>query len=163
MCGSGLYICPIHWPAWLQLRPISPKFNPRFPHYPRLRPSHREFVETREETQTAERGDEEICFHRISCQSALAAAETFDECVPKMPLSLYIYVFNNTELISVEKLHLADAFCPKQLTVIHTHIHTLMVVAAMQGAKWQKQFGVQYLAQGHFVMQTRGTEQATFG
>ena len=38
-----------------------------------------------------------------------------------------------------------------------------MVAAAMQGADQQQdQFGVQYLAQGHFDMQTRGIEPATF-
>ena len=36
-----------------------------------------------------------------------------------------------------------------------TVIHTLMAVAAMQG---QGKFGVQYLAQGRFNMQTRGIE-----
>ena len=30
--------------------------------------------------------------------------------------------------------HLADAFCPKRLTVIHLYIHALMAVAAIQGA-----------------------------
>ena len=60
--------------------------------------------------------------------------------------------------------HLADAFVQKGLTVIHTYIHTLMAVAAMQGADQHvsEQFGVQYLAQGHFDMQTRGMEPATF-
>ena len=49
----------------------------------------------------------------------------------------------------------------KQLTVIHTYIHTLMAVAEMQSAH-QEQFWVQYLAQGHFDMQTRGIKPATF-
>ena len=55
---------------------------------------------------------------------------------------------------------LSDAFCPKWLTVIHTYIHTLMAVAAMQGADQhiRSSFGVQYLAQGHSDMQTRGIE-----
>ena len=50
-------------------------------------------------------------------------------------------------------------FCPERLTVIHTYIHTLMAVDAIQGAdqQHQEQFGVQYLAQGHLAMQTRGT------
>ena len=60
-------------------------------------------------------------------------------------------------------LHLADAFCPKRLTVIHTYIHTLMAVAAMQGAEQHigSCLGIQYLAQGHFDMQTRGIEPVT--
>ena len=46
-----------------------------------------------------------------------------------------------------------------------------MAVTAMQGADQhtrssfkmdQEQFGVQYLAQGHFDMQTRGIKPATF-
>ena len=39
-----------------------------------------------------------------------------------------------------------------------------MAVAAMQGANQhnQEQFRVQYLAQGHFNMQARGPEPATF-
>ena len=46
-----------------------------------------------------------------------------------------------------------------KVTVIHTYKHT-----AMQGADHQdqEQFGVQYLAKGHFNMQTRGTEPVTF-
>ena len=36
--------------------------------------------------------------------------------------------------VSMLQLHLLDAICPRWLTVIHTYIHTLMVVAAMQGA-----------------------------
>ena len=36
----------------------------------------------------------------------------------------------------------------------HTHIHTLMSEAAMQGpTTYQEQFVVQYLAQGYFEMQ----------
>ena len=48
---------------------------------------------------------------------------------------------------------------PKQLTVIHT----LVVVAAMQGADQhiRSSFGVQFLAQGHFNMQNSGMEPAT--
>ena len=40
-----------------------------------------------------------------------------------------------------------------------------MAVAAMQGADQliRSSFWVWYLAQGHFDMQTRGTEPATFG
>ena len=55
-------------------------------------------------------------------------------------------------------------FCPKQLTVIHTYILTLMAVVAMQGADWhiRSSFGVQSLAQGHFDMQTRGIEPVTW-
>ena len=52
---------------------------------------------------------------------------------------------------------LSRRFCPKRPTVIHTYIHTLMAVAAHQ-----EQFGVQYLAQGHLNMQTRGIKPATF-
>ena len=39
-----------------------------------------------------------------------------------------------------------------------------MAVAAMQGADQhiRRSLGVQYLAQGHFDMQTRGIEPATF-
>ena len=59
-------------------------------------------------------------------------------------------------------LHLG--FCPKSLTVIHTYIHTLMAVDAMQGADQhtRSSLGVQYPAQGHFDMQTRGIEPVTF-
>ena len=65
-------------------------------------------------------------------------------------LHLDIYVFG----------HLADTFGPKRLILIHT----LIVEAAMQVANqaYQEQLGVQYLAQGHFNMQTRGIEPATF-
>ena len=46
---------------------------------------------------------------------------------------------------------------PNWFTVIHTYIHTLMVAAAMEDANQhiRSSFGVQYLAQGHFDMQTR--------
>ena len=42
-------------------------------------------------------------------------------------------------------------FCPKRLTVIHTYIHTLMVVAAMRSADQhiRSSLRVRYLAQGH--------------
>ena len=48
-----------------------------------------------------------------------------------------------------------------QHSPIHTHIHSLMAVAAMQGAAHQEQFVVQYLAQGHFNMQTGGAGNRT--
>ena len=49
-----------------------------------------------------------------------------------------------------------------QHSPIHTHIHTLMAVAAMQGAPaHQEQFEVLYLAQGHFDMQTGGAGNRT--
>ena len=40
-----------------------------------------------------------------------------------------------------------------RFTYSRTVVHTLMIGAAMQGASCQKQFGVQYRAQGHFHMQ----------
>ena len=50
--------------------------------------------------------------------------------------------------------HLADTFIQRDLQYIHTHIHTyihtLMALAANQ-----ELFGVQYLARGHFNLQTR--------
>ena len=57
-----------------------------------------------------------------------------------------------------------NAIIPKWLTVIHTYINTLMAVAAMQGTDQhiRSSFGVQYLAQGHFAMQTRRIVPATF-
>ena len=50
------------------------------------------------------------------------------------------------------------------IIVIHAYIHTLTAVAAMQGADQhiRSSFGVQYLARGHFAMQTRQIEPATF-
>ena len=54
--------------------------------------------------------------------------------------------------------------CPKRLTVIHTCVHTLMAVVAMQGAQQRirSSLGVQYLAQEHFYMQSRGIKPAAF-
>ena len=46
-------------------------------------------------------------------------------------------------------------------TYSKSYKHTMMAVAAMQGADHQEQYGVQYLAQGHFNMQTRGIQPAT--
>ena len=62
------------------------------------------------------------------------------------------------------RLHLhfrafSRGFCPKRLTVIHTDIHTLMAVAAMQGVDQhiRSSLGDQYLAQGHFADQGNQT------
>ena len=48
--------------------------------------------------------------------------------------------------------------------IIHTNIHTLMAMAAMQGADQhiRSSLGFQYLAQELFDMQTRETEPTTF-
>ena len=58
-------------------------------------------------------------------------------------------------------VRLSDAYVPSDL---QEFIHTLMPMAAMQGADQhiRSSFGVQYLAKGHFNMQTRGIEPATF-
>ena len=54
--------------------------------------------------------------------------------------------------------------CPKRFTVINTCMHTLMAAAAMQSADQHIRncYGVQYLAQGHFDMHSKGIEPATF-
>ena len=48
------------------------------------------------------------------------------------------------------------------LTIIQTYNHMLMAMAAMTGANQhvRSSFRVQYLAQGHFDMQTGGIEPA---
>ena len=52
-------------------------------------------------------------------------------------------------------------FYPKRLRVINTCIHTLMAVAAMQGADQHigNDLEVGYLAQGRFDMKTGGKNQ----
>ena len=62
-------------------------------------------------------------------------------------------------LVHLHLGHLANTFV-QPLTVIHT----LIAGAAMQGADqhMRSSFGVQRLVPGHFDMQTRGMEPATF-
>lgn len=54
-------------------------------------------------------------------------------------------------------VHLAYAFCLKQITVTYTYIHTLMAYEWCQARcqpAHQEQSGFQYLAKGHLAMQT---------
>ena len=51
-----------------------------------------------------------------------------------------------------------------KVTYSNSYSHTVMAVAAMQGADQhiRSSFEVQYLAQGHFNLQTREMEPVTF-
>ena len=71
-----------------------------------------------------------------------------------------IFQINTRDNFFSESFDFIWCFCPKWLKVIHTYIDGSCGQARCQPAL-QEQFGVQYLAQGHFHMQTLGIEPRT--